>query len=92
MLLTPALFKSEHGCATRRKLIASAAGRKPAKFEYHMAFVSQNGAVNIHNGRNGTIRRMEAADQLFDDWEPFQPTEMPARVNIKRIKILADKS
>lgn len=74
MLLTTALFQSEHGIATRRKFISH------TRFEYHMAFASQRGVVHIHNGRNGTIRRISAVDQAFTDWEPFAPSELSPRI------------
>lgn len=71
MLLTTALIKSLHGIATRRVVL-----RKTSKgnlqFDHHFAVVSDKGVVHVLRGHTGTIRRIEAVDQLRTDWEPFQ--------------------
>ena len=87
MLLMTALLQSENGIATRRKSVNASHGKM--KFEYHTAVVCNGGIVHIFNGRNGTIRRAEGADNLLTDWEPFQPSPMPKRQRIKMPKMSA---
>lgn len=66
MLITNALFRSMHGVATRAKTVGT-------HLEHHIAVVSKRNKTLIINGRTGSIRYLEASDQLRDDWEPFQP-------------------
>lgn len=72
MLITNALFHSMHGVATRAKKVGT-------HLEHHIAIVSKRKKALIINGRTGSIRYLEAADQLRDDWEPFQPLKLPAK-------------
>ncbi len=82
MLLTSALLRSTHGIALRHRTVKLKAGRE--LLERHFAVASDKGAVHVINGRNGTIRRMDAADQARSDWEPFQA--MPERKSGRKIK------
>lgn len=76
MLLMTALWNSEHGIATRRKLVASESAKRRGKFEYHTAVVNSKGQVHVINGRNGTIRRDNLEDRARSDWEPFAPSKV----------------
>src|SRR3990167_3982434 len=83
MLLTTALMRSLHGIATRRILLRKNSNGKEV-FEYQLAAASDKGVIHIFRGLTGSIRRLEAVDQLLVDWEPFQ--EIDAWTGPRKLK------
>ena len=82
MILMHAILTSGQGLARRRKFIGRTRNNKE-KYEWNFAVATQKQIVIVINGRNGTFHRAGRADEVFNDWEPFQlekPKEFRIRV------------